>query len=99
MLLVVSLAFGRQSVNVAPAGGTPVSRYFQSCTSSLRARATIPIRLCRLLPQPKRAWNQRLSSLSGWKCNQPQAISTAIHRIRLLPALLIPWSRSVWPLA
>ena len=52
---VAILAFVLQSASSAPAGGTPVSKYFQSCTSSLRAKATIPIRRCRLLPRPKRA--------------------------------------------
>ena len=51
----VILVLVLQSASWAPAGGTPVSRYFQSWTSSLRARATIPIRRCRLLPRPKRA--------------------------------------------
>jgi hypothetical protein len=51
----VILVFVLQSACWAPAGGTPVSKYFQSWTSSLRARATIPIRRCRLLPLPKRA--------------------------------------------
>ena len=51
----VILVFVLQSASWAPAGGTLVSRYFQSWTSSLRARATIPIRRCRLLPRPKRA--------------------------------------------
>jgi hypothetical protein len=50
----VILVFVLQSASWAPAGGTLVSRYFQSWTSSLRARATIPIRRCRLLPRPKR---------------------------------------------
>ena len=50
----VILVFVLQSASWAPAGGTLVSRYFQSWTSSLRAKATIPIRRCRLLPRPKR---------------------------------------------
>ena len=51
----VILVFVLQSASWAPAGGTLVSKYFQSWTSSLRARATTPIRRCRLLPRPKRA--------------------------------------------
>ena len=49
-----------------PGGTTPWSTNRQSATSSLRAKATIPIRRCRLLPPPNRCANQRLSSLSGW---------------------------------
>jgi hypothetical protein len=51
----VILVFVLQSASWAPVGGTLVSRYFQSWTSCLRARATIPMRRCRLLTRPKRA--------------------------------------------
>ena len=59
----------RQSVypalSTAPAGNTPVSRKRQSAMSNLRATATIPIRLKRLPPLPKRSRNQQLKALSG----------------------------------
>lgn len=38
----------RAALSCAPLGITPVSRYRHSATKSLRARATIPTRLCRL---------------------------------------------------
>ena len=46
------------SLSTAPAGKTPVSRKRQSAMSNLRATATIPIRLKRLPPPPKRSRNQ-----------------------------------------
>ena len=42
------------SLSTAPAGITPVSRKRHSAMSNLRATATIPIRLKRLPPLPKR---------------------------------------------
>jgi hypothetical protein len=53
------------SLSTAPAGNTPVSRKRQSTMSNLRATATIPIRLKRLPPLPKRSRNQTLRALSG----------------------------------
>jgi hypothetical protein len=53
------------SFSTAPSGKTPVSRKRQSAMSNLRATATIPIRLKRLPPPPKRARNQILRALSG----------------------------------
>jgi hypothetical protein len=53
------------SLSTAPSGNTPVSRKRQSAMSNLRATATIPIRLKRLPPPPKRARNQTLRALSG----------------------------------
>src|SRR6266705_4393706 len=53
------------SLSTAPAGMTPVSRKRHSAMSNLRATATIPIRLKRLPPPPKRARNQTLRALSG----------------------------------
>src|SRR4030095_17075319 len=53
------------SLSTAPAGKTPVSRKRQSARSNLRATATIPIRLKRLPPPPKRSRNQQLKALSG----------------------------------
>src|SRR5262245_55783003 len=58
----------------------------------------MPIRLCLLLPPPKRSRNHALNLLWGWCCSQHPAISTAIVRSRRLPALLIPCSRSPSPL-
>src|SRR5262245_45240330 len=48
------------SLSAAPAGITPVSRKRQSAMSNLRATATIPIRLKRFPPLPKRYRNQTL---------------------------------------
>jgi len=53
------------SLSTAPSGNTPVSRKRQSAMSNLRATATIPIRLKRLPPLPKRSRNHTLRALSG----------------------------------
>jgi hypothetical protein len=53
------------SLSTAPSGKTPVFRKRQSAMSHLRATATIPIRLRRLPPLPKRSLNQTLRALSG----------------------------------
>src|SRR5919199_1957091 len=53
------------SLSTAPVGITPVSRKRQSAMSNLRATATIPIRLQRFPPLPKRSRNQTLRALSG----------------------------------
>jgi len=53
------------ALSSAPCGITPVSRKRQSAMSNLRATATIPIRLMRLPPPPKRSRNQQLRALSG----------------------------------
>ena len=53
------------SLSSAPSGKTPVSRKRHSAMSNLRATATIPIRLKRFPPPPKRSRNQPLSALSG----------------------------------
>ena len=53
------------SLSTAPAGITPVSRERQSAMSNLRATATIPIRLKRLPPLPKRSRNHTLRALLG----------------------------------
>jgi hypothetical protein len=50
----------------APSGKTPVLRKRQSEMSNLRATATMPMRLKRLPPPPKRSLNQQLRALSGW---------------------------------
>ena len=50
----------------APCGTNPAPRNRHSSTSRRRARATIPMRRWRLLPPPKRSWNQRLCPLPGW---------------------------------
>jgi hypothetical protein len=54
------------SLSTAPSGNTPVSRKRHRAMSNLRATATIPIRLKRLPPPPKRSRNQPLRALSGW---------------------------------
>jgi len=56
---------GYPSLSPAPSGNTPVSRKRQSAMSNFRATATIPIRLKRLPPPPKRSRNQQLKALSG----------------------------------
>jgi hypothetical protein len=53
------------SLSAAPSGMTPVLRKRHRAMSNLRATATIPIRLRRLPPPPKRSRNQQLSALSG----------------------------------
>jgi hypothetical protein len=50
----------------APSGKTPVLRKRQRAMSNLRATATMPMRLKRLPPPPKRSLNQPLRALSGW---------------------------------
>jgi len=47
--------------NWAPSGRVPFSRNCQSAIKSLRANATMPMRLTRLLPLAKRLWYQRLN--------------------------------------
>ena len=54
------------ALSAAPSGNTPVSRKRHRAISHLRATATIPIRLRRLPPPPKRSRNQQLRALSGW---------------------------------
>ena len=54
------------SLSAAPSGKTPVSRNRHSAIRHSRATATIPIRLKRFPPPPKRSRNQPLSALSGW---------------------------------
>ena len=54
------------SLRTAPSGKTPVLRKRHSAMSNLRATATIPMRLRRLPPPPKRSRNQPLRALSGW---------------------------------
>jgi hypothetical protein len=54
------------SLSTAPSGNTPVSRKRHRAMSNFRATATIPIRLKRLPPPPKRWRNQQLRALSGW---------------------------------
>jgi hypothetical protein len=49
----------------APSGNAPVSRKRHRAMSNLRATATIPIRLKRLPPPPKRSRNHTLKALSG----------------------------------
>jgi len=59
----------------------------------------MPIRRKRL-PAPAKRWlNHRLNWLAGWKRSQLHASSAINHRARLLPALLMPCSTSLVPLA
>jgi hypothetical protein len=94
-----NFAFLSQPITSAPAGGSPVSRYFHNAINSVRAKATIPIFRMRLFPSPNRLWYHWLSSLSGWYYSQPQDSCTIIHRTRRFPALLIPCSRRLSPLS
>src|SRR6266852_8736324 len=86
------------SLSTAPAGKTPVSRKRHSAMSNLRATATIPIRLKRLPPLPKRSRNHTLRALSGCKRRQLHANSVVIQRTCRLPDLVIPCSRALAPL-
>ena len=86
------------SLSTAPSGNTPVSRKRQSAMSHLRATATIPIRLKRLPPPPKRSRNHTLRALSGCKRSQLHANSVVIQRPCRLPDLVIPCSRALSPL-
>jgi len=49
-----------------PSGTTPDSRNRHRSITRRRAKATIPMRRWRLLPPPKRSWNQRLCLFCGW---------------------------------
>jgi hypothetical protein len=53
------------SLSTAPSGNAPVSRKRHKAMSNLRATATIPMRLKRLPPPPKRSRNHTLRALSG----------------------------------
>jgi hypothetical protein len=53
------------SVSRAPSGNTPVSQHRQSATRNCRAPATLPMRLRRLPPPPKRSRNQPRNALAG----------------------------------
>ena len=50
----------------APCETTPASTTRHRSMSTRRARPTMPMRRWRLLPPPKRSWNQRLCLLFGW---------------------------------
>lgn len=54
------------SCRTAPSGTPPRLRNRPSAMSNFRATATIPMRLRRLPPPPKRSRNQQLKALSGW---------------------------------
>jgi hypothetical protein len=53
------------SLSAAPSGNSPVSKNRHRAISHLRATATIPMRLTRFPPAPKRSLNQQLRTLSG----------------------------------
>ena len=53
------------SFSAAPSGTTPVFRKRHRAMSHLRATATIPMRLRRVPPPPKRSRNQQLRALCG----------------------------------
>jgi len=54
------------ALSSAPSGKPPVLRKRHSAMSHCRATATLPRRLRRLPPPPKRARNQPRRALSGW---------------------------------
>jgi DNA invertase Pin-like site-specific DNA recombinase len=54
------------ALSSAPSGKTPVLRKRHSAMSNFRATATMPLRLRRLPPPPKRSRNQQRRALSGW---------------------------------
>ena len=83
---------------MAPSGMEPVSRNLQRSMSRRRETATMPMALMRRPPWAKRRSNQRVSSESGWKRIQPQAIWMAMARTEEEPALEMPWSRASSPL-
>jgi hypothetical protein len=87
------------ALRAAPSGSTPVSINRHKAMRNLRAKATIPMRRSRLLPGPKRCGYHGLSALWGCQRRQPQAISLAMARMGALPALVMPCSSAVWPLA
>jgi hypothetical protein len=78
------------------AGLTPPRRHH--AISSLRARATMPMRRARGPPAWKRSRYQRVSALVGWKRSHPHASSTAIARHCRFPAFEIPAVVCVAPL-
>jgi hypothetical protein len=86
------------SLRTAPSGKTPVLRNRHSAMSHFRATATIPMRLRRLPPPPKRSRNQQLRALSGWYRSQLHASSVVIQRTCRLPDLVRPCSRALSPL-
>ena len=83
----------------APAGISPSLTYRQSAIARRLASATMPTRRIRPPALAKRRLNQSVKSLSGWKRSQLQASSVSNARTRRLPALLMPCSRSMLPLA
>ena len=67
---LVDIHHSHQRIEVyrtTPVGTWPVSRYRHREINSLRATATIAIRLMRPLALPTRSRNQRLRALLGWK--------------------------------
>lgn len=64
----------------ASSGKTPVFRKRPSARSHFRATATMPIRLRRFPPPPKRARNPQRRALSGWERSQPQANAVGSQR-------------------
>ena len=86
------------SFRTAPAGKTPLLRHRHSARSHCRATATIPRRLTRLPPPPKRSRHQPRSARSGWYRRPLQASSVRIQRPCRLPDLGMPCSRARSPL-
>jgi hypothetical protein len=86
------------SLRCAPSGNAPLFRKRQSATRNVRATATIPMRLRRLPPPPKRSLNQQCRALSGGYRIQLQARSVIIQRTCRVPDLVMPCSRARSPL-
>jgi hypothetical protein len=80
----------------APAGMPPLSKRHRAM-SHCRATATIPIRLTRVPPPPKRSRTQPRSALSGWSRPPRHANAVVLPRTGRFPALGRPCSRARAP--
>jgi hypothetical protein len=86
------------ALRLAPSGTIPVSRKRQSAMRNWRATATMPIRLKRVPPPPKRSRHHTRRALSGCKRRPLHAHSVVIQRPWRLPDLVLPGSRALSPL-
>jgi hypothetical protein len=93
------VAESHAGLSEAPSGTSPRLTYFQSATSSLRAKATIVILRFRPPSSRTRSANQRLSAEPGWLRSQSQASSTIAVRKRGLPDFEMPCSLWMRPLS
>jgi hypothetical protein len=86
------------ALRCAPSGMPPLSRPRHRAMSNFRVTATIPMRLRRFPPPPKRSRHQPLRALSGWERTPLHANSVAIQRTCRVPDLVMPCSRALSPL-